>query len=110
MNQCSSVHHVSNVHTFTENPLCRRSAAKFLAGMTLPGFKSKDGFHLTGRVQPALQDETPCDKVTSDNQRICQSPQEQLLDSKTSSGKGRGSVLTDILQQVVSGSKSGGQS
>ena len=48
--------------------------------MAPPEFISSGGLHLEGRLQPPVQDETPIDQVTSDNQCICQPSQEQLLE------------------------------
>ena len=80
--------------------------------MALTRFKSKGGVHLTGRVQPTLQDETTSHKVTPSGQWLCQSSQKQLSEGgfvlpviEKGIEKGRGSILTSFLQPVVSSPK-----
>ena len=80
--------------------------------MAQPGFKSSGDLHLEGRLQPPIQDETPIDQVTYDNQWIRQSSQEQLLeggiavpDCKTGGRKSSGSVLSCLLQPAVHSSQ-----
>ena len=51
-------------HKFT----CWRPSAKVLAGLALPGFKSKGIVKTKGRVFPTLQSKATSVKVTSDNQ------------------------------------------
>ena len=84
---------------------------KTLASLAIPGFKSMGYLHLIGGLQPIFQDEIPSCKVTSDHQRIYKPPQEQLPeggfafpDGETGR-KSLGLVYCDLLQQVVSGSK-----
>ena len=72
------------------------------------GFESKSSIHPEGRVQPSFQSQTPSHQNPSDMERICQSPQEQLLaggiafsPSKTSGRKSKGSILSRVLQQTL---------
>ena len=80
-------------------------SAKILAGMALTTFKSKSGVNLTGRVQPALQDETTSDNVTPSVEWICKPSQEQLSDvipvTEKGSGKGHGLILTNLSEPVI---------
>ena len=76
--------------------------------MALTRFKSKSGVNLTGRVQPALQDETTSDNVTPSVQWICKPSPEQLSDGRVAipvtekgSGKGHGLILTNLLEPVI---------
>ena len=80
--------------------------------MAQPGFKSSGDLYLEGRLQPPVQDETPIDQLTDDNQRIRQSSQEQLPeggiavpDCKTGGRKSSGSVFSCLLQPAVHSSQ-----
>ena len=96
---------------------CRKStcgcpSAKVLAGLALPGCKSKSSFNSSGRVPPTLQRETTPHKVTGDYQWIRKPGQKQaskgLLTgshSETGGGKGDNSILPGLLQPLVSGTK-----
>ena len=84
----------------------------FLAGLALPGFKSKGSFHTKGRVFPALQSKTTSVKVTGDNQSLCRSDQKQAsqriltgANPKTGSRKGHGPFISGLLQPAISGTK-----
>ena len=91
---------------------CRRSAcggptAKILAGVGPKGFKSKGSIDPERRVQSSIRAKTSSHQGTSDKERICQSPQEQLPaggiafpPSETSCRKSTGSVLSGVLQQA----------
>ena len=76
------------------------AGCKILASLAVPEFKSKDGLHLERGISATLQDGTTSDKVTSNYQQICNSP-----DTKTGDRKGHGTVFPGLLQQVVLGSQ-----
>ena len=62
---------------------CRRFACgglttEILASLGPKGFKSKGSIDPEGRVQSSIQVQTSSHQGTSDQDRICQSPQEQL--------------------------------
>ena len=91
---------------------CGRLSAKVLAGLAPPGFKSKGSVHTKGRVLPTLQSKTPSDKVALDSQWICKPGQKQTPkivltgpDPKTGSRKSDSTIISDLLQWVVSGAK-----
>ena len=77
---CLSIPPVPSAPQCCRKSTCRRQVTKVLGNMAPPGFKSSGGLHFEGRLQPPVQDETPIDQVTSDNQCICQPSQEQLLE------------------------------
>ena len=91
---------------------CRRSAcggptAKILASVGPKGFKSKGSIDPERGVQSSIWAKTSSHQGTSDKERICQSPQEQLPaggiafpPSETSYRKCTGSVLSGVLQQA----------
>ena len=91
---------------------CGRPSPKILAGLALSGFKSKGSVHNEGRSFPTLQSKTPSVKVTSDIQWLCKSSQKQAserilagLNPKTGGGKGSSSLISSLLQPVISGAK-----
>ena len=84
-------------------------SAKVLAGLALPGFKSKGSVHAVGRVLPTLQSKTPSDNVAFDSQWLCKPGQKQVpkrvftgASPKTGSRKGDSPIISGLLQPVVS--------
>ena len=91
---------------------CGRPSAKVLAGLALPGFKSKGSVHTKGRVLTTFQSKTPTGKVALDSQWICKSSQKQTpkrvltgTDPKTGGRKCNSPIISGLLQPVVSGAK-----
>ena len=79
-----------------------------MGNLAQPGFKSSGGFHLEGRLQLPIQDETSIDQVASDNQWIHQSSQKQVLeggfavpDYQTGGRTGSDSDFSCLLQPAV---------
>ena len=91
---------------------CERPSATVLAGLALPGFKSKDSLHPQGRVSAPLQGETTPSKISCNSQWFMKSVTKQKSErgiavsrSKTGYRKGVRSVVSGFLQPVVPGSK-----
>ena len=91
---------------------CGRPSATVLAGVALPGFKSKGSLHPQGRVSTTLQGETTSGKISCDNQWFIKSLSKQKSErgiafprSKTDYRKGVRSVISGFLQPVVPGAK-----
>ena len=91
---------------------CGRPSATVLAGLALPGFKSKGSLHPQGRVSTTLQGETTSSKISCDSQWFIKSLTKQKSErgiafprSKTDYRKGVRSVISGFLQPVVPGSK-----
>ena len=91
---------------------CGRPSATVLAGLALPGFKSKGSLHPQGRVSSTLQAETTSGKISCDSQWFIKSFTKQKSErgiafsrSKTGYRKGVRSVISGFLQPVVLGSK-----
>ena len=91
---------------------CGRLSATVLAGLALPGFKSKGSLHPQGRVSTPLQGETTPSKISCNSQWFIKSFTKQKSErgiafsrSKTGYRKGVRSVVSGLLQPVVLGSK-----
>ena len=91
---------------------CGRPSATVLAGLALPGFKSKGSLYPQGRVSTTLQGETTSGKISCDNQWFIKSLSKQKSErgiafprSKTDYRKGVRSVISGFLQPVVPGAK-----
>ena len=91
---------------------CGRPSATVLAGLALPGFKSKGSLHPQGRVSTPLQGETTPSKISCYSQWFIKSFTKQKSErgiafsrSKTGYRKGVRSVVSGLLQPVVLGSK-----
>ena len=91
---------------------CGRPSATVLAGLALPGFKSKGSLHPQGRVSTTLQGETSSSKISCNSQWFISSFKKQKAErsltvsrSKTGYRKSVSSVLSGLLQPVVPGSK-----
>ena len=91
---------------------CGRPSATVLAGVALPGFKSKGSLYPQGRVSTTLQGETTSGKISCDNQWFIKSLSKQKSErgiafprSKTDYRKGVRSVISGFLQPVVPGAK-----
>ena len=91
---------------------CGRPSATVLAGLALPGFKSKGSLHPQGRVSTTFQGETTPSKISCNSQWFIKSFTKQKSErgiafsrSKTGYRKGVRSVISGFLQPVVLGSK-----
>ena len=91
---------------------CGRPSATVLAGLALPGFKSKGSLHPQGRVSTTLQGETTSGKISCDYQWFIKSLSKQKSErgiafprSKTDYRKGGHSVISGFLQPVVPGAQ-----
>ena len=91
---------------------CGRPSATVLAGLALPGFKSKGSLHPQGRVSTTLQGETTSGKISCDYQWFIKSLSKQKSErgiafprSKTDYRKGGRSVISGFLQPVVPGAQ-----
>ena len=107
---CHSVPPLLNVPSVAESPPVGGRLQRFWETWLSLGFKSSGGFHLEGRLQPPIQDETPIDQITSDNQWIRQ--QEQVLeggitfpDYETGGRESSGSDFRCLLQPAVHSSQ-----
>ena len=109
VNQTVNCNVVSHAHFVTDTQKRDLNPNKFVKGMALTRFKSMwCDVHLTGRVQPTLQDETTSDKVTPSGQWLWKPSQKQLSEggfalpvTEKGGRKGHGSILTSLLQLVI---------
>ena len=105
VNQCLFAPNVTNAPCVAKDP-------PVLAGLALPGFKSKGSLYPQGRVSTTLQGETTSGKISCDNQWFIKSLSKQKSErgiafprSKTDYRKGVRSVISGFLQPVVPGAK-----
>ena len=112
---CKSMSFCPKCHKCTlccQRSTCGRPSATVLAGLALPGFKSKGSLHPQGRVSTTLQGETSSSKISCNSQWFISSFKKQKAErsltvsrSKTGYRKSVSSVISGLLQPVVPGSK-----
>ena len=112
---CKSMSFCPKCHKCTlccQRSTCGRPSATVLAGLALPGFKSKGSLHPQGRVSTTLQGETTSSKISCNSQWFISSFKKQKAErsltvsrSKTGYRKSVSSVISGLLQPVVPGSK-----
>ena len=112
---CKSMSFCPKCHKCTlccQRSTCGRPSATVLAGLALPGVKSKGSLHPQGRVSTTLQGETTSSKISCNSQWFISSFKKQKAErsltvsrSKTGYRKSVSSVISGLLQPVVPGSK-----
>ena len=112
---CKSMSFCPKCHKCTlccQRSTCGRLSATVLAGLALPGFKSKGSLHPQGRVSTTLQGETTSSKISCNSPWFISSFKKQKAErsltvsrSKTGYRKSVSSVISGLLQPVVPGSK-----
>ena len=112
VNQCLFFPKCNKCPMCCKRSTCGRPSATVLAGLALPGFKSKGSLHPQGRVSTTLQGETTSGKISCDNQWFIKSLSKQKSErgiafprSKTDYRKGGRSVISGFLQPVVPGAQ-----